>query len=397
MRSFLSLMMMFILLTVHVSVRAADVENTESTCELTAVQVQQLALAFFSSSLQPKITCRHHVVKATFTAQKNPVSLIVQVPFHLVEDDHAFYGLAKYYNSSRPVKLTQWRGWSGRYNNLFMVRAPDTTLSITDKTLQFKWDAHKPIVLDIYLGPAEGAFAPLKYAYLWSWLAALCRGIEMLLVMLGSLLGNAWGLAIIVLAVLFKCLFLPLQQWVAKLQRNMDRCQAILKPKLKQIKNQYNGEEAHHRIMAEYKQLGITPFYSLKPLIGSLIQLPIQIAIFNVLGEMPQLSGVSLWWINDLAYPDTLAHLPLTVPFLGNELNLLPLLMTFLAIVSTVFMQNSQGKYRLYLMAVAFLVLFYPFPAAMVLFWTTMNLLHALTLFRTNPHLVAVAKLKKFD
>jgi len=62
---------------------------------------------------------------------------------------------------------------------------------------------------------------------------------------------------------------------------------------------------------------------------------------------------------------------------------LLPLLMTLVTIVSALLFQDRHApaeelkrqKRNLYLMALAFFVLFYPFPAAMVLYWTLSNAL----------------------
>lgn len=198
-----------------------------------------------------------------------------------------------------------------------------------------------------------------QYDYLWPWLAVVCRAIETAFIVLGGLLRNHWGIAIIVLAIIFKVIFLPLQFWVEKMQRTNDHYAAILKSKLHEIKKQYDGEEAHHLIMAEYKELGITPFYGMKPMIGPAVQLPIQVAIFNVLWKMPELEGASLLWIEDLSLPDPI----------------LPFVMTAVSMLSTFLMKKTNEKYFLYAMAIVFLVLFYPFPSAMVLFWTMMNIL----------------------
>jgi len=66
--------------------------------------------------------------------------------------------------------------------------------------------------------------------------------------------------------------------------------------------------------------------------------------------------------------------------------SLLPLLMTLIALCSTVVFKNryaeiteiKRQKRNLYLMAALFFVLFYPFPAAMVLYWLSTNALHAI-------------------
>ena len=168
-----------------------------------------------------------------------------------------------------------------------------------------------------------------------------------------------------------------------RLQRDVSRYQSALAPQLAEIKANHDGEEAHNRIMAAYKGLGITPFFTLKPLFASLIQIPILVAIFNALGEMPQLQGAAFLWVDNLAYPDAVGSLPMSVPLLGNTLNLLPFVMTLVTVISTLTFRNPHApvaemrrqKRNLLVMSAVFFVLFYPFPAAMVLYWTLANAL----------------------
>jgi YidC/Oxa1 family membrane protein insertase len=138
--------------------------------------------------------------------------------------------------------------------------------------------------------------------------------------------------------------------------------------------------------MNAHKELGVSPFYTLKPMLGSLIQVPILIAVFNALGEMPQLDGESFLWIENLAYPDSIGHLPFAIPMFGDTISLLPFIMTAVTLYSTIIFRNRHApeaevksqKRNLYLMAGAFFILFYPFPAAMVLYWTLANMLQTI-------------------
>jgi membrane protein insertase Oxa1/YidC/SpoIIIJ len=110
------------------------------------------------------------------------------------------------------------------------------------------------------------------------------------------------------------------------------------------------------------------------------------IAVFNALGEMPQFIGQPFLWIENLAYPDVIGHLPFTIPMFGDAISLLPFLMTIVTIYSTVIFQNRHAhevelkrqKRNLYLMAAAFLVFFYPFPAVMVMYWMLANILQTI-------------------
>ena len=121
-------------------------------------------------------------------------------------------------------------------------------------------------------------------------------------------------------------------------------------------------------------------------MIGTLIQIPVLIAVFNALGEMPQLDMQSFLWVKNLAYPDAVTALPVVIPGIGGHINLLPFLMTAVTLFSTLIFSSPHAsatelkkqRRNLYMMAAAFFILFYPFPAAMVLFWTVNNLLHSI-------------------
>ena len=76
--------------------------------------------------------------------------------------------------------------------------------------------------------------------------------------------------------------------------------------------------------------------------------------------------------------------LPFVLPFFGGHFNLLPAVMTLLTVLSaltqrdeslTPLLRKKQQR-QLYLMAGAFFLLFYTFPAGMVLYWTANNFWH---------------------
>jgi len=112
-----------------------------------------------------------------------------------------------------------------------------------------------------------------------------------------------------------------------------------------------------------------------------LIQIPIFIAVFDMLGESIMLKGQGFLWINDLSRPDQWMNLPFAIPYFGGTFNLLPLIMMLVTVLSTLNFQDiylqgdllKQQQMKLYLMALAFFILFYTFPAGMVLYWTASN------------------------
>lgn len=324
----------------------------------------------------------------------------------IVADDYPFAGLATFYNSVAALRLDpdgelafsaelatngellagEWIGWKGRFE-VALVSAPAATVSNSGEGYLLRFADSSPSI-SIFVGVprnllAEGPgqdFSGVRYAHLWGWLAALCRVVEWSLIALFGMVGN-WGLAICLLALLVRVLLLPVGILTLRWQNEVSKHQAVLAPQLAEIKANYDGEEAHNRIMAAHKALGITPFFTLKPLFASLIQIPILIAVFNALGEMPQLRGAACLWIENLSYPDAVGTLPFAIPMLGNTLNLLPFVMTAVSLLATLLHRNPHApeaeirrqRRNLYLMSAAFFLLFYPFPAGMVLYWTLAN------------------------
>ena len=328
-----------------------------------------------------------------------------------IAEPHRFYGLASYYNAIRLLNIdgndvssfsdqqpTPLNGQHllaavGRFEvELFDAPGAIATIDHDTDRIELSWPPGNAGPLSIILAKKTelSAINPdwsaIRYSHLWSWLASLSMAAEWALVQIQRHVTDNWGWSIVLFAILLKLLLLPINLMTVRFQREVSRYQAQLAPQLDEIKAQYDGEEAHQRIMAAHKALGITPFYTLKPVLGSFIQVPVLIAVFNALGEMPQLAGASFLWVSDLAYPDAIATLPTTIPMLGNQFNLLPIVMTLITVLSTLIFDNrhvtkaelKRQKRNLYLMAAAFLILFYPFPAAMVLYWTLFNLLQAI-------------------
>ena len=92
-----------------------------------------------------------------------------------------------------------------------------------------------------------------------------------------------------------------------------------------------------------------------------------------------------IWLFNEKG-PSTLrviGAIVITFWFFGAWFNLLPFLMTGLSVLASALHRHdamddaSFGRHKrnLVLMALAFLLLFYTFPAGMVLYWTTNNLI----------------------
>jgi YidC/Oxa1 family membrane protein insertase len=178
-------------------------------------------------------------------------------------------------------------------------------------------------------------------------------------------------------------LMTPLSRIAERFQQEVNETEARLAPELSRIKKNYKGEEQSAKILALYKTERVHPLYSLKSLMGVAVVIPVFIGAFDMLAENIHLLNTGFLWISDLSRPDDFFRLPFTLPFFGNELNLLPFLMTGLSVIASALHNplalNAELRAKqvrnMLLLAVAFFVLFYTFPAGMVLYWTTNNLI----------------------
>lgn len=244
--------------------------------------------------------------------------------------------------------------------------------------------------LSLYLGPvepralrsADRQLHGMMYASLWFWLRWICDGLFWLLALIQQLIPQ-WALAIMALSVAVHFLMRPLSMIADRLQDDVHRTEARLAPELKEIKRNYKGEEQSERVLALYKAHGVHPLYSLKSLAGVAVVIPVFIGAFDMLAENIWLAEAAFLWIDDLSRPDHFFALPFTIPFFGGYFNLLPFIMTGLSVAASALHRHEDmddasfghHKRNLTLMALAFLALFYTFPAGMVLYWTTNNLL----------------------
>lgn len=155
--------------------------------------------------------------------------------------------------------------------------------------------------------------------------------------------------------------------------------QTRIAPLIREIKASYKGLEQSERLIKLYEDEHYDHLAPFKGLIGLFIQIPIFIALFNILGEAFELRGVSFIWIQDLATSDRLFNFGVDLPYFGSYFNLLPFLMAAITVLSTWLAARHSGSAgthtgTLFGMAGIFFVLFYSFPAALVLYWMFSNL-----------------------
>ena len=321
----------------------------------------------------------------------------LELPASIVRDPYEFAGLATYYNqvffySVKDGVVSQllstqhfersddtWLIAAGRFNAVAIRHVKSSVIIEGDEgaiVLSETAQAGEPIIYDkAALGGISADLYSIKYHNLWRPFASMARLAETAVHTLHSWLQGCF-LTLVAFSLLVKILLYPLNYFTRIAQNKVDSVKAEITPRINEIKQRYDGEEAHNKIMAAYKEIGVSPFYTLKPVLITLIQIPVLIATFNALGEYTPFRGAHLLWISDLAYPDSVGKLPSSLPLVGGELSLLPLIMAAVTLALGYISNNHKMSIGSVLLAVAFLVLFYPFPAVLVLYWTLVNVWH---------------------
>ena len=235
------------------------------------------------------------------------------------------------------------------------------------------------------LSGEPGNFSGLLFSGLWKWMAALCMGLLWLLKAIHSVIPS-WGLAIIVLAVLVRVAMYPFARRALLSQKAFADVQKIIQPEMRRIKREYKGGVQSEKILRLYERHGVNPLAGLKPLLIVLVQLPIFVALFHVLGRAFELMDAPFLWIETLSSPDRTFHMGLNLPYFGEYINVLPVLMAATTLL-TIKMAPAPAADKsggvgqnifLIIVAISFFLLFYSFPSGMVLYWTMANVLHLL-------------------
>ncbi|HYD76156.1 membrane protein insertase YidC [Ramlibacter sp.] len=187
----------------------------------------------------------------------------------------------------------------------------------------------------------------------------LAKPLYWLMDQIHSVLGN-WGWSIMALVLVIKIAFYWLQ---AKGYESMAKMKAI-NPKVMQLRERYkdNPQQMQQEMMRIYREEKVNPLGGCFPI---MIQIPVFIALYWVLLTSVEMRNAPwIGWIHDLASPDPFYILPLVM-------TLTTLLQTALNPVPP---DPMQAK-LMWFMPLAFSVMFFFFPAGLVLYWITNNVL----------------------
>ncbi len=181
-----------------------------------------------------------------------------------------------------------------------------------------------------------------------------------------------YGIAIILVTIIFKAVFWPITQKGLKSMKNMQK----LQPKMAKLKEKYKGDPAkmNQEVMNLYKTYKVNPLGGCLPMV---LQIPVFFALYKVLLMCIELRHAPfMLWISDLSSPDRLS-IGVDIPYVGG----IPVLTLLMG--ASMFLQQkmtpttadpTQAKIMMFL-PVLFTFMFINFASGLVLYWFVNNLL----------------------
>jgi YidC/Oxa1 family membrane protein insertase len=225
-------------------------------------------------------------------------------------------------------------------------------------------NASGSVSVSLYAGPQEQdrlkSIAPgLDLVVDYGWLTVVAAPLFWLLQFLNKWVAN-WGVAIILLTVIIKAVFFPLSAASYKSMAKMK----LVTPRMTKLREQYGNDRArlNQAMMELYKTEKINPLGGCLPIV---VQIPVFISLYWVLLASVELRHAPFYlWIHDLSAQDPYYVLPLLMMgsmVIQTKLNPVP-------------PDPVQAKVMM-IMPFAFGVMFFFFPAGLVLYWLVNNIL----------------------
>ncbi|MDB5944605.1 MAG: rane protein insertase YidC, partial [Ramlibacter sp.] len=193
----------------------------------------------------------------------------------------------------------------------------------------------------------------------YGWLTILAKPLYWLMDKLHGFIGN-WGWSIMALVLIIKIAFYWLQ---AKGYESMAKMKAI-NPKVMAMRERFkdNPQQMQQEMMKIYREEKVNPMGGCLPI---MVQIPVFIALYWVLLSSVEMRGAPwVGWIRDLSAPD---------PFF-----ILPVVMTLTTMLQTALNPAPPDPLQakmMWIMPLAFSVMFFFFPSGLVLYWITNNVL----------------------
>jgi YidC/Oxa1 family membrane protein insertase len=230
------------------------------------------------------------------------------------------------------------------------------------------------VTVPLYVGPQEqdtlAKLAPgLDLVVDYGIFTVLAAPLFWLLKWLHGIVHN-WGWAIVLLTIIIKTAFYPLNHASARSMAKMK----VIAPKMKALQEQYKDDkqQLQMKMMEMYKTEKINPLGGCLPI---LVQIPVFIALYWVLLSAVELRHAPwILWIHDLSAPDPYFVLPVIyaiTAYLQVKLSPTPI-------------QDPVQAKVMQIMPIAFSVMFIFFPSGLVLYWLVNNSLQIFQQWHMN-------------
>src|SRR5438105_1457321 len=229
-----------------------------------------------------------------------------------------------------------------------------------------------PLKLQLYAGPKEfdtlkslniGLEDTIDFGWFiygsWSFVKFVAKPIFYILRFIYDYTGN-YGVTIILLTVGIKLLFVPLQYKSYKSMKDMQGIQ----PKVVAMQAKYKDdrERLNRELIKVYRDHKVNPVGGCLPMF---LQMPVFVALFNVLYMTIDLRQAPfMLWVTDLSLQDPYYVLPV----------IMGVTMFIQQKITPTTMDPAQAKIMLVL-PIGLTFLFVNFPAGLVLYWLTNNVL----------------------
>lgn len=237
----------------------------------------------------------------------------------------------------------------------------------------------------LFVGPQEektleSIYPGLELVKDYGFLTILSKPLFWLLYELNKYLAN-WGWSIVALVVLLKLAFYWLNSQAYK---SMGKMKAI-NPKIMEVRERLkdNPQQMQTEMMKIYREEKVNPLGGCLPIA---VQIPFFIALYWVLLSSVEMRNAPwVGWIDDLAAPDTAFGV-----WFGVPIGLLPILMTLTSLVQTWLNPTPPDPIQaklMWIMPLAFSVMFFFFPSGLVLYWLSNNILSIAQQWMINKQL----------
>jgi len=279
--------------------------------------------------------------------------------------------------------------WAGVDSNYFLIAAVPTWDPMyckgkfeqgvyrvaLERDIQVDPDQSRDLTATYYLGPKLNRFLAdmpnnLVAAIHYGWLDVIAKPLVRILQFFHKYVGN-YGLAIILLTIVIKIVFWPLSH---KSYKSMNRMKKI-QPMMKELKEKYKDDrqKMNQELMRLYKTYKVNPAGGCLPM---LLQIPVFIGLYEALlgsielrhaSFIPEVPFTDIVWLADLAAKDPLYVSPV----------LMGLSMFLQQKLSPQAGDPTQAKIMMF-MPVFLTFIFLNFPAGLVVYFITNNLLSML-------------------